>query len=88
MAKTEKAQKNTKTISGIVTSLSVGKNTIKVRVERTHKHPRYEKLMKKHTNFLVHATEKQIEEVELGERVTIQEIRPLSNKKTWKLVTK
>ncbi len=59
--------------------------TISVVVTRLVKHPKYGKFMKKSSVFKAH-DEKQ--ECKVGDRVTIQESRPLSKTKRWTLVKK
>ncbi len=57
--------------------------TIVVAVERTVKHPKYGKIMKKITKLHAH-DENQI--CVIGNTVKISETRPLSKLKTWALV--
>lgn len=59
--------------------------TISVEVTRLVKHPKYGKFMKKSSVFKAH-DEKQ--ECQVGDRVLIQESRPLSKTKRWTLVKK
>ena len=59
--------------------------TISVEVTRLVKHPKYGKFMKKSSVFKAH-DEKQ--ECKVGDRVLIQESRPLSKTKRWTLVKK
>ena len=67
---------------GIVVSNKMAK-TIVVRVERQVKHPVYERIIKKYKKFKVHDEKDQ---AKLGDRVRIQETRPLSKEKRWRLV--
>lgn len=57
--------------------------TIVVVVERSVKHPKYGKIMKRRTRLHVH-DENQI--CEIGNTVRIRESRPLSKLKSWVLV--
>jgi small subunit ribosomal protein S17 len=57
--------------------------TIVVRVERRFRHPRFRKVITRHRKFYAH-DEKQ--EAQAGDRVRIQETRPLSKLKCWRLV--
>jgi len=57
--------------------------TIIVRVMRLTKHPRYKKIMKKYTKFKVHDEHNK---AKLGDLVKIEETRPLSKEKRWRLV--
>ena len=67
---------------GIVLSDKMDKTRV-VRVERTVRHPRYRKTMRIRKKFYVH-DEGNISK--LGQSVKIQEVRPLSRLKRWKLV--
>ncbi len=57
--------------------------TIVVLVERTVKHPKYGKIMKRRTKLHAH-DENQLSKI--GNTVKIQETRPLSKTKCWVLV--
>ncbi len=67
---------------GEVTSTKMAK-TIVVRVERRFPHPRFKKVVTEYNKFYAH-DEKQ--EARVGDRVRIQETRPLSRLKRWRLV--
>ncbi len=67
---------------GIVVSDKMDK-TRTVRVDRVTHHPIYNKLMRMATKFKVH-DEKNSSKV--GDAVRIQETRPLSKTKRWRLV--
>ena len=71
-------------LTGEVVSTKMAK-TISVLVTRLVKHPKYGKFVKKTSVFKAH-DEKQ--ECKVGEKVTIQESRPLSKTKRWTLVKK
>ena len=71
-------------LTGEVVSTKMAK-TISVLVTRLVKHPKYGKFVKKSSVFKAH-DEKQ--ECKVGEKVTIQESRPLSKTKRWTLVKK
>ena len=58
--------------------------TITVKVERKVKHPTYSKIMKRSTK--VHAHDES-NSAKIGDVVTVQECRPMSKSKTWKLLT-
>lgn len=77
-----KKQSKRKTRIGIVVSNKMQK-TIVVRVMRMAKHPRYKRLIKKYNKFKAH-DEKQ--EAKQGNLVRIEETRPLSKDKRWRLV--
>jgi len=57
--------------------------TIVVRVERRFPHPQFKKIVTQYKKFYAH-DEKQ--EAKVGDRVRIQETRPLSKLKRWRLV--
>ena len=71
-----------KRLSGTVTSDKMDR-TITVMVERKVKHPLYRKYVKRSTKLLAH------DENNMGRRgdfVTIEECRPISKRKSWKLL--
>ncbi|ASQ47214.1 30S ribosomal protein S17 [Legionella clemsonensis] len=76
------SENNARTIVGKVVSDKMQK-TIVVMVERTVKHPKYGKIMKRRTKLHAH-DENQIGKV--GNIVRIRESRPLSKMKSWVLV--
>ncbi len=57
--------------------------TITVRVERRFPHPKYKKVMTGYKKFYAHDEKS---EAKVGDRVRIQETRPLSKTKRWRLV--
>ncbi len=57
--------------------------TIVVRVERRFQHPKFKKVVTSYAKFYAH-DEKQ--EAKVGDRVRIEETRPLSKTKCWRLV--
>ena len=57
--------------------------TIIVRVERRFPHPRYKKVVTGYKKFYAHDEKN---EAKVGDRVRIQETRPLSKSKRWRLV--
>lgn len=71
-----------RTLRGVVVSHKMDK-TIVVRVDRQVKHPVYSKIVKKHTKLYVHDENNQCQE---GDIVIVQESRPISKLKCWKLV--
>ncbi len=66
---------------GIVISNKMQK-TIVVKVENKYPHPIYSKTMIKTRKYLVHD---EIGECNIGDQVLVQECRPLSRRKHWKL---
>ena len=77
MSEKEKAR----SASGTVISNKMDK-TITVMVERRIKHPLYGKYIKRSRKIHVHDEENQCQE---GDLVTIEETRPISKLKSWKL---
>ena len=57
--------------------------TIIVRVERRFPHPKYKKVITGYKKFCAHDEKS---EAKVGDRVRIQETRPLSKTKRWRLV--
>lgn len=67
--------------SGVVVSNKMDK-TVTVRVTRTLKHPRYNKTINLWKKYYAHTEH----ELEVGQEVKIQETRPLSKTKRWRVV--
>lgn len=57
--------------------------TIVVRVERRFRHPKFKKVVTHYRKFYAHDEKS---EAKIGDRVRIQETRPLSKTKCWRLV--
>ena len=76
------AAKNARTLSGKVVSNKMEKSIV-VLVERREKHPIYGKYVRRSTKIHAHDENNQCN---IGDIVTIQETRPLSKTKSWKLV--
>ena len=68
---------------GIVISNKMQK-TIVVKVETKLSHPIYSKVIIKTKKYLVHD---QLNQCNLGDKILIQETRPLSKRKRWKVNT-
>ena len=71
--------KNTRRrLEGTVSSAKMMK-TVKVRVDRSYRHPLYGKVIRSHKNYLVH------DEIgcQPGDIVCIVESRPISKRKRW-----
>tara|TARA_Y100001970_G_scaffold67318_1_gene85813 strand:+ start:237 stop:500 length:264 start_codon:yes stop_codon:yes gene_type:complete len=73
---------NTRTKTGLVVSSKRDK-TITVMVERKVKHPLYKKILRRSSKLQAHDQENTCSE---GDLVTIQECRPLSKTKSWRLL--
>ena len=74
-------EKLTQTLVGEVVSNKMDK-TIAVLVERRVEHPIYKKYVKKSTRLLAHDENNECGE---GDTVEIEECRPISKSKSWKL---
>jgi len=68
-----------KLFNGIVVK-SAMKDTCTVQVERYVKHPKYKKYIRRSQKFLVHNPGNS---VQIGDRVTIRETRPISKRKRF-----
>ena len=73
---------NTRTQTGLVVSSKRDK-TITVMVERKVKHPLYKKILRRSSKLQAHDQDNACNE---GDLVTIQECKPLSKTKSWKLL--
>ena len=67
---------------GIVISDKM-KKSIVIKVENRYPHPIYSKTLIKTKKYLVHD---ELEESNVGDQVLVQECRPLSKRKRWKLI--
>jgi small subunit ribosomal protein S17 len=75
-------ESNNRTLTGLVVSDSMDKS-ITVVAERRVKHPVYGKIMRRSTK--VHAHDES-NECNKGDTVMVEQCRPLSKTKTWRLV--
>jgi len=75
-------QANNRTLTGRVISNKMNK-TITVLVERRVKHPIYGKFITRSTKVHAHDEDNQCQ---IGDTVTVQQSRPLSKTKTWRLL--
>ncbi len=76
------APKARKTVSGTVSSAKMNK-TIVVEVERRVPHPVFRKIVRKTSKFYAHDENQEAKE---GDTVVIEETRPLSKLKRWRLI--
>jgi len=74
---------NRKKRSGVVTSNRMNK-TIVVKVERRMTHPLYHKVLTRAKSYYAHDEKN---EAKIGDQVEIEETRPLSKLKRWRLVS-
>ena len=82
MAEQEKKQARTQTKVGVVVSNKMNK-TVVVRVENLVQHPGYQKYIKRTSKFLAH---NEANNLNVGDRVVIEETRPLSKRKRWNVL--
>jgi small subunit ribosomal protein S17 len=71
-----------KQLKGIVVSDKM-KKTIVVEVERIKEHPKYKKRYKIHKKYKVNDEK---EKYKVGDKVIIEECRPMSKEKKWRVV--
>lgn len=77
-----KERGNRKRQQGVVVSDKM-ENTVVVRVTRTLRHPRYEKVISRHKKYYAHDESGKLK---VGDKVTIVECRPISKLKRWRVV--
>lgn len=77
---TEKAMK--RRFTGVVVCKS-GEKTVKVRVAKIVKHPKYLKRYWVHKYFLAHDPKNT---AEVGQKVEFEQCRPISKSKKWRLI--
>ncbi len=73
-----------KQLKGIIISDKMNK-TVVVRVERVVQDPKYKKRYKVHKKYKAHDEK---EEYKMGDKVIIQECRPISKDKKWRVISK
>ncbi len=71
-----------RTLQGVVTS-SAGDKSATIMIERKIKHPIYGKFIKRSTKIRLHD---EANECNKGDTILIEECRPMSKTKSWKLV--
>ena len=76
-------QANKKTMTGVVVSNKMDK-TVVVKVERRFSHPVFKKVVKTTKKYKVHDEKNECLE---GDFIRIQETRPLSKEKRWRLLS-
>ena len=69
-------------LQGTVVSNAADK-TITVLVERREKHPVLAKIVRKSKKFMAHD---EANKAQVGDKVRIQECRPISKNKTWQVI--
>ena len=73
------AKKNQRTKVGVVVSNKMQK-TVVVAVENLVRHEMYQKYIRRTSKFLAHSEQP---DINVGDRVVIEETRPLSKRKRW-----
>jgi small subunit ribosomal protein S17 len=73
-----------KTLQGIIVSDKMAK-TVVVEVERIKEHPKYKRRYKVHKKFKAH---NETGEFHTGDKVIIEETKPISKDKKWKVIQK
>lgn len=71
-----------KVLQGVVVS-DVNDKTIVVNVERRFQHPVVQKIVRRSKKYHAHDEKN---EYKVGDKVNIEECRPISKKKTWRVV--
>jgi len=78
----EEKQTFRKSRIGVVVSDSMDK-TVNILVERQYNHPEFRKIVRRRKKFMAHDESNQCK---VGDRVRIEETRPLSKRKRWKVI--
>ena len=73
-----------KQLTGTIVSNKMQK-TVVVNVERMKEHPKYKRKYKVHKKYKAHC---QDGEFQAGDKVIIEECRPISKDKKWKIIKK
>ena len=63
---------------------ATNKKTVVVEVERTFKHPIYKKYIKRSKKYHAHD---ETDALKVGDKVMIEETKPISKLKTWKVIS-
>jgi len=71
-------------LQGTIVSTKM-KKTVVVKVERIKEHPRYKKRYKVHKKYKAHYKSG---EFKMGDKVIIEECRPMSKEKRWRVIKK
>lgn len=82
MTEATKTSGRRKQRKGVVVSDKMDKSVV-VAVMRVRRHPLYKKTMRSTKKYLAHSPEN---DVRIGDRVLIEETRPLSKRKRWRVL--
>ncbi len=79
----ENKERGTRKIrEGVVVSNKMQK-TVTVHVDRTFRHPQFEKVITRGKKYYAHS---ELENLQVGQRVRIEETRPISKLKRWRVL--
>ncbi len=84
MAEKSNAKLNHRKLEGVVVSDKMQKTRV-IEIERFKKHPKYQKYYRVTARFKVHDEKN---EYRVGDKVVIEETRPTSKEKRWRIVAK
>ncbi len=73
-----------KKLTGVIVSNKMQKTAV-VRVEQTKEHPKYKRRYRIHRKYKAHVDSG---EYNVGDKVVIEECRPISKEKKWKVIKK
>jgi len=73
-----------KQLQGTVVSNKMQKTVI-VKVEKQVRHPKYKRVYRVHKRYKVHDEKG---ELKMGDKVVIEECRPISKEKRWRAISK
>jgi len=77
-----------KKLKGTIISNKMAK-TLVVRVEKMKEHPKYKRRFKTHKNYKAHYDSLDDgKEFKIGDRIIIEETKPISKDKTWRVIKK
>jgi small subunit ribosomal protein S17 len=79
---TEVEKKIKRRFQGVVVSTAM-QSTVMVRIDRVKIHPRYRK---RYTVSKRYACDYRGDDLNIGDKVTIEEIRPISKTKRWRVI--
>lgn len=71
-------------LEGIILSDKMKKTAV-VKVARKKTHPKYKKIYTVHKKYKAHC---EIEGLKVGDKVVIEECRPISREKKWRIIKK
>ena len=82
MSEAKTTDRHRRTLSGVVVSDKMDKTAVVETIDRV-RHRRYAKTVQRTTKLFVHDEDNSLN---VGDRVRVQETRPMSKKKRWRLV--